>query len=73
MSAKNILRTIPDKEMRQAVKRASESSRVTLERRRRHVLLRVDGEIVSSVPGTPSDWRSVKNMKRALARKGIIV
>lgn len=72
MSAKNILRTIPNKDMRQTVKRACESPRVTLERRRRHVLVLVDGEIVSTIPGTPSDWRSIKNTKRELARRGII-
>lgn len=67
----NLLRGIPNKDVRQVVKKACRSPRVTLERGTRHVRLLVDGEVVSTVPGTPSDWRSLKNMKRELNRRGI--
>ena len=66
-----IIRSIPNKDVRQVVKKACRSPRVTLERGSRHVRLFVAGELVSTIPGSPSDWRSVKNMKRELARKGI--
>lgn len=40
--------------------------------RRGHHLVSKNGVVVAGVPGTPSDWRSLKNARADLRRAGFV-
>jgi len=67
-----IMRRITDKDMRQLLRKACRSPRVSLVNGRRHVKVVIDGCVACTVSSTPSDWRALKNTRNVLSRKGVI-
>lgn len=60
------------KEIRVLVKDLHQQGFVVRVSRRGHRLVCLDGQIVAVIPGTPSDWRSLKNCRAALRRAGFV-
>jgi hypothetical protein len=53
--------------------RAADKAGAHIERRRRHFAVHHDGRIITTVPTTPSDHRSLKNARATLRRAGLAV
>lgn len=60
-----------NKEIKQLLRqvRTQQGFRIRTTKRGHHLVLK-DEAIVACIPGTPSDWRSIRNSRAALRRAG---
>ena len=60
------------KEIRQLIRQLNQQGFDVRTTRRGHYLVSRNGRVVAGIPGTPSDWRSMKNTRSELRRAGFV-